>query len=534
MSSITKITLFLLFLSSAGRVWGQTPVTLEKGDTTIGFNVRGGESYTKVIGNVRFVQNNTIIDCDTATLYKASNRIEAFGHIHIQEGDSVDITAGSLFYEGDKRLARLRDDVVFTKLDRVTLYTDYLDYYRNLQEARYFNGGRVVDSTNVLTSEKGYYQTNTNMASFKKNVVGKNPDYTLESDTLQYNTRSNIVYFRAPTKLTNVDGTVFNLDRGEYDTRIKSSDLRLGEVETRSYVITGQTMRSDERNKYYTATGEVVMIGKENNIIINGDHGIYDKKKGIAKVYGHALMKKILENDTLFLSADTLMALENDQPDKERLLAYHKVRIYKTDLQGRADSLAYFNADSILYFYDDPVLWTGGNQMTADSINMVIRNNTIDHLNMVLNSFVVSEDSLSNYNQIKGRDMIAFFNAGNIHHVDVDGNAESVFYALDDTNSFLMGLNKSICSTMRINFRLNQADNISFYQQPEARFIPPQELTPEDKKLAGFSWRIKEKPTREEVLYLETKSAGDSAGEKEKADLPEPVQKEPQHRPRRN
>ncbi len=483
------------------------------GDTLI--NMRVGDRYiTHIVGNVVISQNETTIYGDSAQWDKKINQIEFFNNVRITDGDSINITASRLTYDGNEKIARLRENVVFRKLDRATLYTDNLDYYRLRQEARYFDGGRLVDSTNTLTSEKGYYMVNTNMASFKRNVVLVNPDYTLESDTLQYQTKTNIVYFRGPTKITDADGAVVNLDQGQYDTRIGRSDLRIGEVETISYKITGDQMSSEEQRKSYRAKGNVIILGKDNDIIITGEDGRYDKNTGVIKIYGNPVMKKIMENDTLYLSADTLMAIENVDPAKERLLAYHDVKIFKTDLQGKADSLAYFSADSLLYFYKNPVLWTGVNQMTADSIQVLIRNNTIDKMIMNLNSFVVSEDSLDNYNQIKGRDMTAFFRERKMHHVDVEGNAESIFYALNDANTELIGVNKSICSNMRINFRDNRADNISFYVQPSADFIPPHELQPAQSKLAGFIWRGEERPDKFEVLGLVRPSP----------EIPEPVE----------
>ena len=162
-----------------------------------------------------------------------------------------------MLFRSETKKAELRENVVFTKLKQLTLYTEFLDYFRLKQEAQYFNGGKLVDSTNVLTSEKGYYLVNTNMASFKTNVVGKNPDYTLESDTLQYNTQTNIVYFRDRTKLTDVDGNVFNYDEGFYDTSIKRSNLSSGTIETTSYDLTGNKLFLDDIKKYYTATGEI-------------------------------------------------------------------------------------------------------------------------------------------------------------------------------------------------------------------------------------------------------------------------------------
>ncbi|MEQ8927942.1 MAG: OstA-like protein [Fulvivirga sp.] len=520
---VIKYSFILLAISLAITVQAQKKVKLKKADKLIGGVDKSGKRFDRFVGNVVFEQNETTIYCDSAILYKKENIVNAFGHVRITEGDSVTITSKRLTYTGDNKMAKLREDVVFKKLKSVTLYTDFLDYDRIRQQARYYNGGKLVDSANVLTSEKGYYQVNTNMASFKKDVVGKNPDYTLESDTLQYHTKTNIVYFRDHTVLTDVEGNVFIYEEGEYNTNIRKSNLAKGEVETETYTLTGNQLFLDDIRKLYRAVGEVEMISKEQDVIITGENSIYYRDKGIAKVYGKALMKKIMDLDTLFLTADTLVAIECKDPAKKRLLAYKNVQIYKSDLQGIADSLAYVTADSMLFFYDDPVLWTEGNQMTADSINVIIANNSIDRLNMNQNSFVVSTDSIDNFNQIKGREMVAFFNAGKIKKVDVTGNGESLFFALNDEETALVGMNKIFCSSMTINFKLNKADNISFYVNPDASFIPPHELKAPETRLKGFNWRIEQRPEKEAIYAL------DHTRNKEEVDKTPPVSRPPTH-----
>lgn len=504
---IIYIIALVALASSTG--FCQKKVKMKQADKLYGGINKEGERFDRFIGDVIFEQNETTIYSDSVHFYNKRNYMEAFGDVKITEGDSVVITAKKLIYEGDRKEAKLRNNVVFTKKGKATLYTDFLDYNRIKQEARYYNGGRLVDSINVLTSKKGYYDLSNNMASFKSNVVATTPDYTLKSDTLQYSTETNIVYFRAPTELTDVEGNIFNYEKGQYDTRIKRSDLNIGQIETKSYILSGNTLFLDEMRKYYTATGNVEMISKEQDVVITGDKSFYNKANGVAKVFGHALMKKIMKDDTLYLTADTLVAIESEDPAKKRMLAYNNVKIFKADLQGRADSLAYFTADSVIYMYDDPVLWSGGNQMTADSINIQIANGSIDRLNMSVNSFVISKDSINNYNQIKGRSMVARFNQGHLKKVDVTGNGESLFYALDETDSYLVGMNKIVCSSMVINFRENKADNISFYVKPEASFIPPHELQEPQKKLKNFNWREEEKPTKADMpdkLMLEENS----------------------------
>ncbi len=503
------LPLFLILLISTGSL-AQRRVKMKHADSLIG-SIRNGERFDRLIGNVIFIQNTTTINCDSAHFFKTKNRIEAFGKVHIVDGDSVDVTSQALTYDGNDKVAHLRKKVVFTKLGIATLYTDNLDYDRKKNEARYFSGGKLVDTTNVLTSKKGYYDVRTNLAAFKSDVVGVNPDYTLTSDTLQYNSKTKIIYFKDETTVKDKDGGVAVYKSGFYNTNKKLSALSLGVIESVEYKIKGDEYDIDDAKKLYKAKGRVVMTSKEENMLIFGDDSFYDKKTGISKVYGNAYVAKIDDDlDTLFISADTLVSIENKDPTKKRLLAYNKVKILKKDLQGIADSLVYKSFDSTIYFYRAPALWSSGNQMTADSIRIRLKNKKIDKIYMVANSFVVSQDSMLNFNQIKGRNMTADFKGSSINNVLVEGNAESLYYALEEKEADLdsvrvkltvtMGMNKMICSKMRIIFEDGKVNTVNAYVKPDAQFIPPQEIKEADRKLKGFIWREDQRPTREQVV----------------------------------
>ncbi|MEJ0032289.1 MAG: OstA-like protein [Bacteroidota bacterium] len=504
--------LISLALTIASGVDAQNKVRLKQSDFSKGV-MKDGKRTDWVIGSVIFTQNQTTIYCDSAEIFKKENSVEAYGHVRITDGDSVTVTSKHLKYDGDKRIAHLRDNVVFVKLATATLYTDYLDYYRNLAEARYFNGGRLVDSTNNLTSKKGYYNTRTNLASFKTKVIAVNPDYTLKSDTLQYSSKTKIVYFRDKTTVVDKEGKTAIYDDGFYDTKVteKKSELSRGTIQTTSYEMKGDKYFLDDRRKLYKAKTNVIMTSREENLTIYGDDGIYNKITGVAKVYGNAWMAKVGDDgDTLFLSADTLVSIESNNPSQKRMLAYHNVKIFKSNLQGRADSLAYFSTDSVLNFYKEPVLWTTENQMTGDTIRVVLKNQNVDKVYLRSNSFVVSEDSLNNFNQIKGKRMTAWFADKGIHHVDVDGNGESIYYALQEEEKdldtllirivYVSGMNKMICSDMKINFVNGKVDNFTAYVKPDAQFVPPHEIRKENERLKGFVWREKERPVREDVV----------------------------------
>ncbi|HEV8512004.1 MAG TPA: OstA-like protein [Cyclobacteriaceae bacterium] len=509
---MSRIVLFTILLITPFLTFSQKKIKLVHADSLKG-SKQGEKRFERLLGHVAFVQNTTNIFCDSAYFFRSENRLEAFGHVHITD-DSVDITSIQMEYDGTKKIARLRKTVVFEKLKIAKLYTDFLDYYRIQNEARYFNGGKLVDTTNVLTSKKGYYDVRTNLASFKKDVVGVNPDYTLTSDTLQYNSKTRLVYFRDFTTLKDKEGKTANYQNGVYDTRKKISTLTNGEMESPTYRIKGDDYFINDVKKFYKVKGHVAMTSKAEHLTIFGDDGFYDRKNGISKVYGNAYMARVMNSgDTLFLTADTLVSIENVDPKKKRLLAYHKVKIYKSDMQGIADSLVYKSADSTLYFFRDPVLWSDENQMTADSIHMLLKNRNISRIYMVSNSFVVSQDSLLDFNQIKGRRMTTYFENSQIHHVIVEGNGESIYHALEEKEikkdslilkiTFLAGMNKIICSNMRIDFKAGKVNSINFYVKPDASFFPPQNIKKEDQRLKGFTWRGTERPKRKDVVKRE-------------------------------
>jgi len=462
---------------------------------------KGDLRYQRLIGNVVFTQNETTIYCDSAHFYRKENSLEAYGNVRIIEGDSITITGAQLIYNGDDKTAKFRRNVVFTKLATAKLYTNNLDYARIPNQAYYFNGGRLVDSVNVLTSRKGYYDANTNLASFKDNVKVTNPDYTMYADSMQYNSRTKDIYFVSETTVINKDSSRAVYQGGVYNTITKVSDLHEGTGESEEYTIEGDKYDLDAIRNIAHVRGNVVMSSKKERLFIYGDASDYFRDKGITKVYNNAFVAKITDdNDTLYMTADTLVSINNEDPQKKRILAYHGVRIYKKDLQGIADSLEYRAADSMIYFYKDPVLWAQGNQMTADSISMLIENNTISRMFLVDNAFVISQDTLLNFNQIKGREMTAEFSGQNISRVIVQGNGESLYFALDDDDQSLMGMNKIICSNITIRFRDGKVNNLSFYVKPEASFIPPHELKKEQKTLKGFKWRGDNRPRREDVV----------------------------------
>ncbi len=459
-----------------------------------------GQQVRKLTDNVVFTQKTTKIYCDSSYFYPKENRMEAFGKVRIVD-DTVVITSRKLTYDGENRKALLREDVVYNN-GHQTLYTDFLNYGLDTRIGEFFNGGELIDANNTLTSKVGIYYSLQEYAVFRREVVLVSPEYTLKSDTLNYNTVTKVAVTPGPTEIITPDGVKLDALGGEYLTERKITEFVDGEVETQDYFLEGNELFLNDLEQFYTAKGDVHLTAKARDVIIIGEEGLYYKALGLSKIYGQPVMKKMMQQDTFYLTADTLYAIESPVPEEKRILAYHNVKIFKSDLQGKADSIAYFLSDSIIRLYNDPILWANFSQITADSIGIQLVNNLIDSMILRKNSFIVSEDSMKQFNQIKGRNMVARFDSSRIDNIDVTGNGESIYYLLDEGDSILMGLNKMICSDMKIRFGANnELSNITFYKNPEARLIPPHEIKREDTRLDGFSWRLSEKPDLYEVAY---------------------------------
>ncbi len=444
------------------------------------------------------------IRCDSAFLYKKDNKLEAFGHIRVFDMiDSTTITSNRMIYNGNSQYANLRENVIYRE-DSIILYTDYLDYDIISKSANYFNGGKLIDGDNVLTSKKGYYNSRGKAMSFKTDVVLVNPESTLETDSLFYDMITKVASSVGYTKITSNDGTTVNTAKGgEFRMRVSKTTIHAGIIETESYILSGDQLFYDRNSGSNRAIGNVYMFSKDNNIIITGEEAVNDEVRGITKIFGNPVLKKVFEEDTLYLRADTLISIDDSLDVNKKLLAYHNVVFFRSDLQGISDSLSYFLSDSILFLYKDPVIWNMGNQIEADSINIVFSNNQISRLNLIDNSFMILQDTLMNFNQLKGTNMTGFFEENKIVSLNVDGNSESIFFALDDEDKSLTGVNKILCSSMVIRFVDNRADNMSFYVKPEASFIPPHELEEPDTRLKGFNWREEDRPELADVLSKE-------------------------------
>jgi lipopolysaccharide export system protein LptA len=476
----------------------QEQVELKGADDFIGTTING-RRVTKLIGNVIFQQKETFLYADSVYQYRDSNVLEAFSNVRITQGDTVTMTGTKAIYDGARRTAKMSGGVTMQD-PRMTLTTPTLDYNLENRTAVYTEGGTIVDPENRLQSQRGTYDTNTKVYTFQQNVKVFSADYEITAQNMRYNTESKVVYFQGPTFIKGQNGDLY-AEQGTYNTLTKISRFgRNAFIVTPEYRLGGDDLYYDEARGYGEAKVNMTMRSLKDDVTIRGQVGRYWRDQGVAKVSGSPVMESIMDADTLYLAADSLISREAKADGQASMIyAFNNVKIFKSDLQGTCDSLSYNRTDSLMYMHKDPTLWSEQSQIVGDTIRMHMRNKKLDKMYIFSNSFITSEDSLKNYNQIKGRNMVAYFQEGRMRRVNVNGNGESIYFALEG-DSVLTGMNKAICSDMVLNFAENKLKAISFLVSPEASFIPPHELQAGDRRLEGFVWLEDLRPSKEDVM----------------------------------
>ncbi|MCU0417041.1 MAG: hypothetical protein MUE33_07635 [Cytophagaceae bacterium] len=489
-------SIFLIFFLSWSSKAQQEPVELVQAKSLEGS--QGAQKYIKLKNDVVFKQGNMFLYCDSAFQYNATNYIEAFGHVRLTQGDTLSMICNHLQYDGNTKQAIARGNVVLIDKN-TTLTSDVLRYNRTTSTVYYTKGATIKDQENILKSVQGVYDIQSKTFHFSNNVSvdNKKKGFTLNADSLTYSTLTQLVVFSGKATITTKDGVV-NAAQGAYHTVTKV--LYLGgraRVASGENWIEADTLHFDDIAQIGKANGRVHIWNMKDSIHIWGDKALYFGKRGRNEVFGHAYLYQIESKDTLFLKADTLIYINDTTLQVKVLKAYPHVEVYKTLLQAVCDSLVYNFKDSIIGFYKTPILWNEENQLSADTIRVYFLNKKINRMDMFPNSFLVSIDTLNNFNQVKGKRMTAYFSSGDIHHVIVDGNAESLYHALEGDKK-LIGVNKANAAAIQLYFSDKKLKSITYLKNPEASFIPPHKIAPADKKLKGFKWEASKRPSRKD------------------------------------
>ncbi len=456
------------------------------------FDLQATGKVKRLIGDVRFKQSGTLLFCDSAYQYDEINRVEAFGNVRIIHHDSIFLYGDQLNYEGNTKHATLKGNAKMVDRD-MTITSPSLDYDMQSNYGYYVNGGKIVNGKNVLTSKSGYYFANTKENFFKNNVVLNHPDYNIYTDTLKYNTRTRVAYFFGPTRIISYNDRLF-CKSGQYDTEKQIAMFgKNSVVASKSNILAADSIYYEKLNQFGKAYNNIEIFDTVNKIIVYGDYAEMRGKSNEFYVTKKAVAKQYMQNDSMFVFADTIFSYQSKDKTKQLVRAYAHVKLLKSDMQAICDSLLYDRTDSCITLYKKPVMWSGSNQITSDTIELFLVNNQLDSFVLRGNAFLISREAAKLYNQIKGKNMYGFFEDNAIRYMHVNGNGQSIYYVKEDSD--FVGVNEIDCSEMDFNFIGNKIASCNFINKPVSVFHPMINLKPEQLRLKGFVWLNNLRPT---------------------------------------
>lgn len=485
-------TFFLLFCSTL--LWSQTNTRkIDILHTGVWKQARGTEkNYVRLIGDVRFSHEGALMYCDSAHLFQATNSIIAYQNVHINQGDTLHLYGDKLKYDGRTRMVDLQGNVRLQDPE-LNLTTPSLQYDRNSGMGYYTQGAKIVGPNQDLWSRRGTYNSNTDVLLFKDSVVLITDNYTVHSDTMMYQSELERTWFYGYTEIVGENGTIY-CRKGFFDAYNETSwFVDSVYIYNESQLIRGDSIFYDQKDDFGKVFDNVYLSDTADGYVVQGGYAHYRQATSYAFVTGHPVYSLDVDGDTLHLSGDTLLTYRENDTAERFLKVYYNVKIFKSDFQGRCDSLFYSEVDSTFKLYNSPILWTGTNQMTSDNMDLKLRNGNMDSLFMTGNAFLMSETEEILYDQIKGKDMYGKFVNNELERIFVSGNGQTVYNAYDE-NEELLGINRADCSDLEIRVHDNKIDRIIFLVKPNATLYPVDEIPEGEKRLKGFRPRFDERP----------------------------------------
>lgn len=468
----------------------------------------GAAIFSKDTRQVQFEHEGADMWCDNAIYYIKENRIRAVGNVRMQQGDSVLMTSGKVAYDGNIKLAKAYESVLLesrtSENGNMTLRTDTLYFDREKQESYYDSFGTVIDSANTLTSEIGKYFLETKKYQFLDSVHIDNAKYILDSEQLDYYTTSKNAYMYGPSTITGADYKMY-CERGFYDTKIESGyGIKNTEIHYNNRIVEGDSVYFDRASEFASATNNITVTDTINKGIIKAHYAEVFKAKDSVFATKRAVSIGLMENDSIFIHGDTLMA--TGKPDKRILRAFRNAKMFKTDMSGKCDSIHSEQRTGLTQMIKNPVVWNGENQMTGDSIHIIsdLKTEKLDSLKVLSNAFLVSLDSIGKvgYNQAKGVNLYGKFIDNEMKIIDLVKNTEVIYYMYNDDNE-LIGIDKTICSKIHITLANNDVEDLTFITDPDGDIFPEKELPTNSRILKGFIWRGDERLMTKDDIFDE-------------------------------
>lgn len=484
------------------------------------YNARINPYAQFLVGNVCFEHKGALMYCDSALYYKESKSFDAFDNVHLIQGDTLSLDGDVLYYDGMEQLARVRSRYkyqgVVMRHHGTLLYTDSLDYDRFYNIGRYFDGGRLNDGDNELTSDWGEYSPATRQAVFNYNVVLVNPcppekaKSTLLSDTLYYNTRTKIAHVVGPSNLENGNSHVYT-ENGYYYSQTDQSVLLDRSILTNvAKRMVGDSVTCDHKTHDNRAFGNIEYDDRENKNKFYGNYALYNDSTGYAEAADSAICIDYSQRDTAYAHADTFKVYTyniNTDSVYRMLHAYNHVRAYRLDMQGVCDSFVYNGKDSFATMYKDPIVWQDNQQILGEYIRAWVNDSTIDSVYVVNQALMVQRIDSLHFDQIASKEMHSYFVEGDLRLNVADVNVFTNYHPFDD-DSLLIGMVHAESSQMKMYLMDKKMQKI-WMPATTGQMFPLDQIPPNKRYLENFAWFDYIRPRdKDDIFEWRPKRAG--------------------------
>ncbi len=461
------------------------------------------DTFTVVAGDVMFTKGPMTMYCDSAHYDIATESFDAFGSVHMEQGDTLFVFADRLEYEGELEIAHLYADpgnkVRLINRD-VSLETDIFVYDLRNDIGYYEVGGVLLDKENRLESLQGEYVPSTKEANFYVDVhltsLAKNDTLDIYTDTLYYNTDTHIAELFSPSQVVNSRGTIYTRS-GLYDTQVDTAALYM-----RSHIVSppgrhmeADTIYYDRRAGRGRCYGNMVLTDSIRSSSISAHYGFFNQLTDSVYATGRLLVKEYSQGDTLYLHgrqinsfrqfdtihikaipADTLLGTP-EVPATTRIDTnniadiYPRVRLYRSDLQGVCDSMRMTRSDTTLRMYVNPVLWSGERQIYGNVIEIEMNDSTVDRVRLPQSAFSSQRVVDIYYNQMSGKEMIAYFKNGELSRLDINGNVELMMYP-EEADSTINKMVTAQSSFLTARFKDQNAEYVKMWPETTGKTTP--------------------------------------------------------------
>ncbi|MCR9173767.1 MAG: hypothetical protein NXI10_14790 [bacterium] len=510
--SIVRSALFIgaLFLIAPYST-AQNTIELLPGSDELRYDKKTG--LHTLVGNVSFKYQGNTMFCDSAVYQKSKKMVWAYGNVHINKKDTLNLYCDSLRYDGQEKMAKLKGNVR-VRDQEYKLTTNELDYDAEKGQASYYSGGRVEGSKTreVLTSRVGYYYPESKNFAFSNNVVYKGNDMRMTTDTLQYMAYSQKAYFYGPTNIEAKDAKMY-CESGWYQTSTEEGRLSGNAWISRdSTYISGDTLLYLPKTGTYEGIGRVYYMDSTENLAFTGNYAFASDSLHYTLLTGDAIATKMMENDTLHIHADTLYNYKDDSTNI--LKAYYGAATFSTKFQSVSDSLVYDKSKQRIELFQEPIVWAKDSELKGRFMEMIVRDSIIDSVLIYDKGTILMEvEPDKYYNQIHGNDIKASFKDNELHRAYVYGNAMTIAYPEEEekTDSTLVkhrkGMNRLYSSDIRVDLDSGEIIGIAYLKDPDGAFYPMQQIKKGEQFVPGFAWKGELRPISKEDL-IKPKNVG--------------------------